>query len=152
MNLLFQRQKRLTLTFFCVLFSLATFAQYTTVSGSVKDTTEKKNLALASVNILRAKDSVLVKTVRTSSKGEFSITSLAVGNYIIMVSYPQYADFTDKITVGASPTVLDIAIDTKAHILKEVIVKNTVSAIRVKGDTTEYEADSFYVTPNADVQ
>lgn len=152
MNLLFQRQKRLTLTFFCVLFSLATFAQYTTVSGSVKDTTEKKNLALASVNILRAKDSVLVKTVRTSSKGEFSITSLAVGNYIIMVSYPQYADFTDKITVGASPTVLDIAIDTKAHILKEVIVKNTVSAIRVKGDTTEYKADSFYVTPNADVQ
>lgn len=152
MNLLFQGQKRLALTLFSFLLSLATFAQYTTVSGTVKDTTEKKNLALASVNILRAKDSVLVKTVRTSSKGEFSITSLAVGTYIIMVSYPQYADFTDKITVGATPTVLDIAIDTKAHILKEVIVKNTVSAIRVKGDTTEYKADSFYVTPNADVQ
>lgn len=152
MNLLFQGQKRLALTLFSFLLSLATFAQYTTVSGTVKDTTEKKNLALASVNILRAKDSVLVKTVRTSSKGEFSITSLAVGNYIIMVSYPQYADFTDKITVGTTPIVLDIAIDTKAHILKEVIVKNTVSAIRVKGDTTEYKADSFYVTPNADVQ
>ncbi len=152
MNLLFQGQKRLTLTLFFVLFSLATFAQYTTVSGTVKDTTEKKNLALASVNILRAKDSVLVKTVRTSSKGEFVIERIAAGNYIVMVSYPQYADFTDKITVGATPTVLNIAIDTKAHILKEVIVKNTVSAIRVKGDTTEYKADSFYVTPNADVQ
>ena len=152
MNLLFQGQKRLTLTLFSVLISLATFAQFTTVSGSVKDTTEKKNLALASVNILRDKDSVLVKTVRTSSKGEFAIERIAAGNYIIMVSYPQYADFTDKITVEGTPLTMSIAIDTKAHILKEVIVKNTVSAIRVKGDTTEYKADSFYVTPNADVQ
>lgn len=152
MNLLFLGQKRLTLTLFSVLISIATFAQFTTVSGTVKDTTEKKNLAMASVNILRAKDSVLVKTVRTSSKGEFAIERIAAGNYIVMVSYPQYADFTDQITVGATPTVLNIAIDTKAHILKEVIVKNTVSAIRVKGDTTEYKADSFYVTPNADVQ
>ncbi len=148
----FKGKKRLSVTLFAFLFSLSSFAQYTSVSGTVKDTTEKKNLALASVNILRAKDSVLVKTVRTSSKGEFAIERIAAGNYIIMVSYPQYADFTDKITVGATPTVLNIAIDTKAHILKEVIVKNTVSAIRVKGDTTEYKADSFYVTPNADVQ
>ena len=148
----FKGKKRLSVTLFAFLFSLSSFAQYTTVSGTVKDTTEKKNLAMASVNILRAKDSVLVKTVRTSSKGEFAIERIAAGNYIVMVSYPQYADFTDKITVGATPTVLNIAIDTKAHILKEVIVKNTVSAIRVKGDTTEYKADSFYVTPNADVQ
>lgn len=152
MYLSFQRQKSLALSLFCVLFSLATFAQLSSIKGSVKDTTEKKVLSLASVNVLRAKDSVLVKTVRTSNNGEFNIASLPVGNYIIMVSYPQYADFTDKITVGAAPTVLNIAIDTKAHILKEVIVKNTVSAIRVKGDTTEYKADSFYVTPNADVQ
>ena len=148
----FKGKKRLSITLFAFLISLSSFAQYTTVSGTVKDTTEKKNLALASVNIVRAKDSVLVKTVRTSSKGEFAIERIAAGNYIIMVSYPQYADFTDKITVGATPTVLNITIDTKAHILKEVIVKNTVSAIRVKGDTTEYKADSFYVTPNADVQ
>ena len=152
MILLFQGQKRLTLTLFSVLFSLASFAQYTSVSGTVKDTTEKKNLPLASVNILRAKDSVLVKTVRTSSKGDYTIERIAAGNYIIMVSYPQYADFTDQIVVGSKPMVLNISIDTKAHILKEVIVKNTVSAIRVKGDTTEYKADSFYVTPNADVQ
>ena len=107
---------------------------------------------MASVNILKAKDSVLVKTVRTSSNGAFTISSIPAGNYIIMVSYPQYADFTDKIILGVAPTTLKIALDTKAHLLKEVIVKNTVSAIRVKGDTTEYKADSFYVTPNADVQ
>ena len=152
MYLSFQRHKGLALTLFSFLISVATFAQISSIKGTVKDTTEKKVLSLASVNVLRAKDSVLVKTARTSNNGEFSIASLPVGNYIIMVSYPQYADFTDKITVEGTPLTLSIAIDTKAHILKEVIVKNTVSAIRVKGDTTEYKADSFYVTPNADVQ
>jgi len=152
MNLSFQRHKGLALTLFSFLISVATFAQISSIKGTVKDTTEKKVLSLASVNVLRAKDSVLVKTVRTSNNGEFNIASLPVGNYIVMVSYPQYADFTDKITLSSTPLTLSIAIDTKAHILKEVIVKNTVSAIRVKGDTTEYKADSFYVTPNADVQ
>jgi hypothetical protein len=152
MYLSFQRHKGLALTLFSFLISVATFAQISSIKGTVKDTTEKKVLSLASVNVLRAKDSVLVKTVRTSNNGEFSIASIAVGDYIVMVSYPQYADFTDKITVEGTPLTLSIAIDTKAHILKEVIVKNTVSAIRVKGDTTEYKADSFYVTPNADVQ
>ncbi|MFZ9214238.1 MAG: TonB-dependent receptor [Sediminibacterium sp.] len=152
MNLSFQGQKSLAIFLFSFLISVATFAQISSIKGTVKDTTEKKVLYLASVNVLRAKDSVLVKTVRTSNNGEFNIASLPVGDYIVMVSYPQYADFTDKITLSSTPLTLSIAIDTKAHILKEVIVKNTVSAIRVKGDTTEYKADSFYVTPNADVQ
>ncbi|MFZ9207574.1 MAG: carboxypeptidase-like regulatory domain-containing protein, partial [Sediminibacterium sp.] len=152
MNLSFQGQKSLAIFLFSFLIAVATFAQISSIKGTVKDTTEKKVLYLASVNVLRAKDSVLIKTVRTSNNGEFNIASLPVGDYIVMVSYPQYADFTDKITLSSTPLTLSIAIDTKAHILKEVIVKNTVSAIRVKGDTTEYKADSFYVTPNADVQ
>ena len=45
-----------------------------------------------------------------------------------------------------------IYLNTKSYVLKEVIVRNTVSAIRIKGDTTEYRADSFRVGPNADVQ
>jgi hypothetical protein len=152
MYLFCKEKKRLSITLFAFLFSISSFAQLTTLSGTVNDTTEKKPLAMASVNILKAKDSVLVRTVRTSSNGAFTISSIPAGNYIIMVSYPQYADFTDKIILGVAPTTLKIALDTKAHLLKEVIVKNTVSAIRVKGDTTEYKADSFYVTPNADVQ
>jgi len=147
-----KEKKRLSISLFAFLFSLSSFAQLTNFSGTVNDTTEKKPLAMASVNILRAKDSVLVKTVRTSIKGAFAVSNIPAGNYIIMVSYPQYADFTDKLILSATPTTLNIALDTRAHLLKEVIVKNTVSAIRVKGDTTEYKADSFYVTPNADVQ
>ncbi len=45
-----------------------------------------------------------------------------------------------------------ISIILKAKLLKEVIVHNTAGAIRIKGDTTEFAADSFKVQPNATVE
>ncbi len=134
-------------------FSLNAFAQGYNLKGMVRDTVDKKNLPNASIVLLHAKDSILYKTTRTQANGVFDLSEIKNGAYILMIAYPQYADYLEKIQVN------DVAIDlkviplnTKVHLLKEVIIKNTVSAIRVKGDTTEYKADSFRVTPNADVQ
>lgn len=123
-----------------------------TIKGQVIDTAEKKQLHNAAVNLLSAKDSVLLMSVRANKEGGFELTNVKAGKYVLMVSYPQYADFVDKIEVANYMDLNKIYLNTKAHLLKEVIVKSTVSAIRIKGDTTEYKADSFRVTPNADVQ
>lgn len=131
------------------------FSQETgTVKGTVTDTLNKQNLTNAVVAVLRAKDSVLVKYTRTTKEGQFNLPNLSAGKYIVMVSYPAYADYVDIISVaGGSTTDLGkVPVITKATLLQEVIVRQTVSAIRVKGDTTEYRADSFRVSPNADVQ
>lgn len=131
------------------------FSQETgTVKGTVTDTLNKQNLTNAVVSVLRAKDSVLVKYTRTTKEGQFNLPNLSAGKYIVMVSYPAYADYVDVISVaGGSTTDLGkVPVITKATLLQEVIVRQTVSAIRVKGDTTEYRADSFRVSPNADVQ
>ena len=141
--------------FILVLMNLNAFAQVnTSLKGQVVDTAEKVQLFNASVNLLRAKDSVLVKSIRTDKEGKFQFSNVYVGKYLLMVSYPQYADYIDKIELadGLNKDLIKIQLNTKAHLLQEVIVKNTVAAIRVKGDTTEYKADSFHVTPNADVQ
>jgi hypothetical protein len=71
-----------------------------------------------------------------------------------MVSYPTYADYVEKITVedGKDKLLGNLPVITKANLLQEVIVRQRVGAIRVKGDTTEYKADSFHVSANADVQ
>ncbi|MBV5342730.1 carboxypeptidase-like regulatory domain-containing protein, partial [bacterium] len=96
--------------------------------------------------------SVLINAIRTDKEGRFELTNVKTGKYLIMISYPQYADYVDKIDVANDLDLNKIYLNTKAHLLKEVIVRSTVSAIRIKGDTTEYKADSFRVTPNADVQ
>lgn len=130
------------------------FAQTTSLKGTVVDTTNKVNLQHAVVSLLRPKDSVLVKFVRTDQQGQFSFTNLSPAKYIMIISYPDYADFVDDIDLGAQPqkNLGNISVTTKAHLLEEVIVKQRIAAIRMKGDTTEYRADSFYVGPNANVQ
>ena len=135
------------------LFTKAGFAQTTIVlKGQIQDTTEKISLVNATVNLLRAKDSVLLTSTRTDKEGKFQFSNIIAGTYIVMVSYPQYADFIDKVQADKDLDLNKIYINTKSHVLKEVIVRNNVSAIRIKGDTTEYRADSFRVGPNADVQ
>jgi hypothetical protein len=123
------------------------------IKGQITDSAEKKQLQNASVSILRSKDSVLVGSTRADKDGQFNLLAKTTGNYILMVTYPQYASFVDQIVLNGAQdlNLKTIYLDTKTHLLKEVIVKNTVSAIRIKGDTTEYRADSFYVSPNADV-
>jgi hypothetical protein len=52
---------------------------------------------------------------------------------------------TSKIDLGKISMIL------KANLLQDVIVR-TGAAIRIKGDTTEFAADSFKVQPNATVE
>ena len=138
-----------------VLLTLGSFkvsAQGLVLKGTVRDTVEKKFLKNASIVLLHAKDSVLYKTTRSQDDGQFDLSEVNKGNYILMIAYPQYANYLEKIELNGSIDLKIIPLNTKVHLLKEVIIKNTVSSIRVKGDTTEYKADSFRVTPNADVQ
>ncbi len=137
-------------------FCTSTFAQQKQgiLTGTISDTLNKQNLDNAVIALLRTKDSVLVKFTRSNKDGRFELPDIAVGKYIVMVSYPNYADYVDLVEVKDNqPTDLGkIPVITKATLLQEVIVRQRISAIRIKGDTTEYKADSFRVSANADVQ
>jgi len=147
---------RLTLILLCLIAGISTsFAQQNgSVKGLVTDTLNKQNLTNAVVAVLRAKDSVLVKFTRTNKEGSFNLPNISAGKYIVMVTYPSYADYIDLISVteGSVTDLGKVPVITKATLLQEVIVKQTIGSIRMKGDTTEYKADSFKVSANADVQ
>ncbi|MEQ1624557.1 MAG: carboxypeptidase-like regulatory domain-containing protein, partial [Sediminibacterium sp.] len=146
---------RQLLLFLCLIIGFGKLhAQPSSIKGTITDTLNKQNLSNAVVSILRPKDSVLVKYVRTNEKGSFELKLVPAGKYLLMVSYPNYAEYVDQISLdaGADKSLGMIPLITRATLLQEVIVKQRISAIRVKGDTTEYRADSFHVGPNADVQ
>lgn len=149
---------RKLLTLFILLAGMVSattvFAQSSSLKGTITDTLNKQNLSSAVISVLRAKDSVLVKFTRTGATGHFELKNLATGNYILMVTYPSYADYVEKISVeaGKDRDFGKLPLITKANLLQEVIVRQRIGAIRVKGDTTEYKADSFHVSANADVQ
>ncbi len=146
--------RKLLLITASVLFYGVCMAQNATVKGAVTDTINKQTLPNSVVSVLRAKDSILVKFSRANAKGGFELKNLPAGNYLLLVTYPEYADYAEAFTLADSATFStgDIKLILKANLLKEVIVKQQLGSIRLKGDTTEFVADSFKVQANANVE
>ncbi|MBO9684515.1 MAG: outer membrane beta-barrel protein, partial [Flavisolibacter sp.] len=129
-----------------------TFAQ-STVKGKVADTLDKKNLQNAVVSFLKKSDSALLYFTRTTKTGEFLIHNVAPESYVMLVTFPGFADFADYIEVKNQPeTDLGvIPLTLKAKLLDAVIIKSA-GAVRIKGDTTEFVADSFKLKEGATVE
>lgn len=135
------------------LLSASAAAQTAPVKGTVTDTLNKTALHNAVIYIKQPKDSSLVKYTRANTKGGFDLGEVASGKYIMVVTYPGYADWIDTVqSIPGKQLFIPIALTTKAHLLEEVIVRQTIPPIRIKGDTTEYLADSFKVKPGATVE
>lgn len=146
--------KKLLLLVLLALSVCQAFAQKASIKGAVVDTIEKRKLQNSSILLISSKDSILVKSVRANAQGEFELTNLQKGDYSLLISYPKMADFIRdiRLTDSSKFNLGPIHMETKTFLLNEVIVRAQKEAIRMKGDTIVYQADSFAVKPNANVQ
>ena len=129
-------------------------SQTVSIKGTVIDTTENRNMANSVVSIIRKSDSALVSFSRTDSTGGFKIHKVPKGDYILLITYPKFADYVDILKIGETPE-LDlgkIILTLKSQLLKEVVVRQRMGAIRMKGDTLSFLADSFAVREGASVE
>jgi len=146
------------LTILCLILCLGLtttgLAQSSHIIGTVSDTAEKRDLSHGSVLLLRPSDSIMVQHTRTDGAGRFNLKNIPFGHYLIVVTYPSYADFVDELTVKDTGTLTlpVIGMVLKSKLLQEVVVSGNKGAIRLKGDTTEFNADSFRTQPNATVE
>jgi len=129
------------------------FSQSVTVTGSIGDTTEHKSLSNAVISLLRPADSVLVVFTRSKEKGDFTLKNISPGSYLVMITYPKFADYVEQLKIGTTDTDLGkINLIRKSELLKEVVVTQKLGAIRMKGDTLAFMADSFKVKEGANVE
>ncbi|MGZ8525400.1 MAG: outer membrane beta-barrel family protein [Chitinophagaceae bacterium] len=146
-------RKQFVLSLALIIIAQVALAQTASLKGAVVDNTEHKNLQNTVISLLRAKDSVLVKFARADKAGNFSISNLKEGEYIIMITHPYMGDYFDKTEIkpGIVNDLGKINMIPKSKLLAEVIIKSG-SPIRIKGDTTVYTADSFKVREGANVE
>lgn len=140
----------------CLLCCSNLFAQGTyQLRGSTLDTVTGNKVAEATIYVLRAKDSILVNFTYSRSDGAFSISGLPAGSFILLITYPDYADYAESFKLDDSHALHDVGavpLQLKSKLLQEVIVKGQVRAIRIKGDTTEYDARAYVIQPNDKVE
>jgi hypothetical protein len=145
-------RKILSILLLAAAFCKPSQAQHATVRGNVSDTAERKKAVNAVVLLSRKADSILIASTRIDKDGNFQLSQIPQGEYILLITFPRFVDFTDQINLKDSLIDLgNIALTNKRFLLEEVIIRNS-SAIRLKGDTTEFTVDSFAVKEGATVE
>ena len=143
------RKILITVLMLCIAYT--TISQNISIKGVLKDTSSNTYLKYGSVSLLRPKDSVLVKTMRATTNGLFEFKNIQPSSYILIVTYPGYAEYADIVEAKKDEDLGTIVMLTKAVALQNVIVHGG-GAIRMKGDTMAFMADSFKVREGASVE
>jgi len=139
----------------CLLCSQIGKGQHIRLYGSVVDTSERSSLSMASVILSSAKDSILYTFLRTDKQGNFSIMIPDTGVFIMEITYPNYVAYTDHIRISGVDSSINtgvIPLVKKSILLKTVLINSKAASIKIKGDTTEFNAANYKVREGATVE
>lgn len=124
------------------------------ITGKLIDKETQEPVPQANVRILKQGDSTFVTGKASNTEGVFTIP-VRNGSYIVHISFVGYNDVYQNVQVTSSrPTVQlgNIMLSNDNILLSETVVTAKAPEIVVKGDTLEYNADSYKVTESAVVE
>ena len=138
-----------------ILFCCALQAMAGDVRGVLVDRMDGSPLISATLRLLNAKDSSMVKGAMSDVDGRFRITGIGRGRYLLESSYVGYQTTLTPVnlkTSDASVRLDTIRMAGNSVVLKEAEVVGIKAEVKVMQDTVEYNADSYKTQPNAVVQ
>jgi len=124
------------------------------ITGKLIDKETEEPVAQANVRILKQADSTFVSGKASDNTGAFAIP-VSNGAYIVHISYIGYNDVYRNVEVSSSrpqARLGNVILTTDNILLSETVVTAKAAEITVKGDTLEYNADSYKVTESAVVE
>ena len=130
-------------------------AQKRSIIGEVMDTVAQTPLPNAIAVLIRLSDSTIVKFSRTDDKGMFKMESIPVDTYIVVISHVRFSDMTFIFIPDGKESVLNfgkIILPTKVNLLNEIVVYDYSDKGYYKGDTLQFNPDSFKLRQNATIE
>jgi len=124
------------------------------ITGKLIDKETEEPVPQANVRILKQADSTFVTGKASNTEGVFTIP-VRNGSYIVHISFIGYNDVYQDVQVTSTrPSVQlgSIVLSNDNILLSETVVTAKAPEIVVKGDTLEYNADSYKVTESAVVE
>lgn len=141
-----------------ILFYFATFlalGQNTiTVKGKV---VEKKSLIpieSATIYLKSVKDSTVIDYTISDKNGNFALATKKINTPVYFkVAFTSYVDFSEKLeNLQENKDFGIIKLDDDVNTLSELVIKAEAPPITIKNDTLEFNASSFKVRPDANVE
>ncbi|MFL5787626.1 MAG: outer membrane beta-barrel protein, partial [Flavisolibacter sp.] len=132
-----------TLSLMIIAFSSASAQTTGKISGSVMDGSAKR-LQSATVSLLKAKDSSLVKLAVTDKAGQYEFLNIKAGKYLLSVTSVGFSKkFSDEFEInGNDITAPDLVINQRSKDLNEVTVTAKKPFIETKIDKTIVNVDA----------
>lgn len=141
------------LLLFFMAFTGISYSQTITLRGTVHDP-DGAPLEAATVYLSSAKDSTLIDYTITNKSGKWEIKTRPIKTPVLFkVSFVGLAGYRKVLeAVNEDIDLGTIALEDKGTELGEVVIQGEVPPIRIKKDTLEFDAASFAVRPDANVQ
>ncbi len=138
---------------FLIIFSfLTSLSAQHMLTGVLTDSSEQP-LAGASVMLLQAEDSVLVRFGLTQEKGQFRIPGLKPGNYLLQASFLGYQSLYRPLSITTEAVDMGtLMMEAQTLTLETVTIEGEQVPIRMRNDTLEYNADAFGTRPTDAVE
>ena len=122
------------------------------IRGTVAESGTLEPLIQASVRLLAARDSAVVKTAVSDIDGHFTLAEVKAGRYILEASYVGYKAATRNINLQKNMRVDTLLLSPSSIMLREATVTGIRTPVKVMEDTVEFNADSYKTQPNAVVE
>lgn len=124
----------------CLVFSflfvchLPVFSQ-SSIKGKVEDAATRQGLPLATVSLLAAGDSSILKRQATDTTGMFTLNQTGEGQYILLISASGYQPLYKEITLRAKALDLgSILLTADPKLLNEVLVTSERAVLQRRGE------------------
>lgn len=127
-------------------------AQTYSIKGRVKQAGTEITIPNATILIQSLPDSVQVDGMISDLDGEFEITDIKNGEYLLKIQYLGYENLFKSINVTQDLDVGVLNLREEARSLDEVTISARRSQGEQKGDTTLYNADAFKTMQDASAQ
>ena len=127
-------------------------AQERKITGTLLDKESREPVLQATIQLLKAKDSLYVAGAVTNEEGDFTLVAPENGKYIIKMSNVGYKTVLRNVSISEDKDFAfgKINLETDAVLLKEVIANGIAAKVVVKEDTFVYNA-AAYRTPEGSV-
>ncbi|WP_339864024.1 outer membrane beta-barrel protein [uncultured Algoriphagus sp.] len=141
---------------YLVLFLLVTLtevsAQTHSIKGRVKEAGKEVTIPNATVLLQNLPDSIQINGMISDFDGEFEITDVKSGEYLLKIQYLGYEDLYKSINVTQDLDLGVLSLKESATDLDEVTISARRAQGEQKGDTTLYNADAFKTMRDASAQ